>query len=417
MAKIVGGVGVSHTPTIGFAVDRDLGDQESWKPVFDNLGEVKDWLNSVDADVLFIIYNDHITSFFFDHYSAFTLGVDETYSPADEGCGARSLPPINGHPELARHIGQSMMEQEFDLSFFRDRALDHGCFSPLSILNLTDGAWDMPIIPLQVGVLQYPIPTAKRCYNFGQALKNAIESYPEDLRVAVLGTGGLSHQVHGERSGFNNPSWDHEFLKLLEENPEELTKLTHAEYAVRSGAEGVEIIMWLIMRGALGEKVTKVQDSYYLPSMTAIATLILEPDSEAAAEKEAIEVGRQLNGIEAIEGTYPFSLERAAGAYKLNHFLHELVKSDFRKAFKAEPEKLMREAGLEAGDIDLIRNRDWQGLIRRGATFFVLEKLGAATGVSNPEIYAGMKGITLEELLATRNSNMTYSVSGEQSSE
>lgn len=415
MAKIVGGIGVSHTPTIGFAVDRDLGDQASWKPVFDNLGEVKSWLKKVEADVLFIIYNDHITSFFFDHYSAFTLGVDDAYAPADEGGGARSLPVISGHPALARHIGQSMMEQEFDLSFFRDRPLDHGCFSPLSILNFTDGAWDVPIVPLQVGVLQYPIPTAKRCFNFGKALKKAIESYPEDIRVAVLGTGGLSHQVHGERAGFNNPDWDHEFLALLEEDPDALAELTHAQYAERGGAEGVEIIMWLIMRGAVGGKVNKVQDSYYLPSMTAIATVVFEPDAQAAKDDaDAVQVGRQLEGIEKIEGTYPFSLERAATAYKLNQFLHRLVRPDFREAFRIDPHKLMKDAELSDTDITLIQDRDWRGLIHRGATFFVLEKLGAATGVSNPEIYAGMKGISLDELLETRNSKITYSVSGDQ---
>ncbi|MCG8443786.1 MAG: gallate dioxygenase, partial [Caulobacterales bacterium] len=240
MAKIVGGVGVSHTPTIGFAVDHGLGDQEAWRPVVENLRQVKSWLRHVEADVLFIIYNDHVTSFFFDHYSAFALGVDDRYVPADEGGGPRALPALSGHAELARHIGRSMMEQEFDLSFFRDRPLDHGCFSPLSILNYTDGDWDAPIVPLQVGVLQYPIPTARRCFRLGQALKGAIESFPEDIRVAVLGTGGLSHQVHGERAGFNNPDWDHEFMELIGRDPHALTELTHAEYARRGGAEGVE---------------------------------------------------------------------------------------------------------------------------------------------------------------------------------
>ncbi|MEM0928599.1 MAG: gallate dioxygenase [Pseudomonadota bacterium] len=413
MATIVGGIGVSHTPTIGFAVDRDLGDQGSWQPVFDNLGEVKDWLKSIRADVLFVIYNDHVTSFFFDHYSAFTLGVDDSYDPADEGGGARDLPTLMGHAELARHIGHSMMEQEFDLSFFRDRPLDHGCFSPLSILNYTDGTWDVPVVPLQVGVLQYPIPTARRCYRFGQALKTAIESYPEDLRVAVLGTGGLSHQVHGERAGFNNPDWDHKFMDLLEKDPDALTALTHTDYTLRGGAEGVEVIMWLIMRGAMGGSVKKIQSSYYLPSMTAIATLVFEPDAdEANASSSLAEVGAQLKGIEEVEGTYPFSLERAASAYKLNEFLHGLVDAKTRARFLEDPESLMNEADLGADERELIRKRDWRGLIHKGATFFVLEKLGAAVGVSNLDIYSGMKGITLEELLETRNAKIKYSVAG-----
>ncbi|MEM8935610.1 MAG: gallate dioxygenase [Pseudomonadota bacterium] len=412
MAKIVGGIGVSHTPTIGFAVDQGLNDDEAWRPVFENLGEVRSWLDAVKADVIFIVYNDHVTSFFFDHYSAFTLGVDNEYRPADEGGGARALPPLAGHDQLARHIAQSMTEQEFDLSFFRDRPLDHGCLSPLSILNLSGDRWSVPIVPLQVGVLQFPIPTAKRCFNFGQALKVAIESYPEDLRVVVLGTGGLSHQVHGERAGFNNPDWDKEFLDLIENDPEALTELTHTEYMLRGGAEAIEIIMWLIMRGALGENVRKVQSSYYLPSMTAIATLVLEPEESEGAAVGAPEPASQLAGVEAIDGTYPFSLERAASAYELNAFLHRLVEPDFRRAFLEDADQLMDSAGLEERDRVLIRNRDWPGLIHRGATFFVLEKLGAVLGISNLDIYAGMKGVTLDELLATRQAKTKYSVAG-----
>ncbi|MEL7027688.1 MAG: gallate dioxygenase, partial [Pseudomonadota bacterium] len=279
--------------------------------------------------------------------------------------------------------------------------------------NLTAGEWDVPVIPLQVGVLQFPIPTARRCYKLGQALKVAVESYPEDLRVVVLGTGGLSHQVHGERAGFNNPDWDHEFIELIEKQPEVLTELTHAEYIRRGGAESVEIIMWLIMRGAMGPAVSKVQSSYFLPSMTAIATLVLEPEPHGdASHALTSDVGVQLKGVEEIDGTYPFSLERAASAYTLNSFLHQLVQPEFRKAFLEDPDNLMDGFDLDDHERELIRNRDWRGLIHQGATFFVLEKLGAAIGVSNLDIYSGMKGVTLEELLATRNAKIKYSVAG-----
>lgn len=234
------------------------------------------------------------------------MGVDDTYQPADEGGGARDLPPISGHADFARYIGHSLMAEEFDLAFFGDRPLDHGCFSPLSLVNMTGKQWIVPIVPLQVGVLQYPIPTARRCYRLGRALRRAVLSYPEDIRVAVVGTGGLSHQVHGERSGFNNPDWDMEFL--------------------------------------------------------------------------------------------------------------ELIDPAWRARFRENPERHMEEAGLGSVDRDLILRSDWRGLIHRGATFFVLEKLGVVTGVGNLDIYAGMKDITIEEMLATRNEQITYSVAGKSSS-
>ena len=417
MAQIVGGIGVSHTPTIGFAADRDLEDDPSWSPVFRNLREVRDWIVDRDVDALFVIYNDHVTSFFFDHYSAFALGVDDAYKPADEGGGARDLPPISGHTELARHIGHSLMAEEFDLAFFRDRPLDHGCFSPLSLVNMSGRRWIAPIVPLQVGVLQFPIPTARRCYRLGQALRRAVFSYPEDLRVAIVGTGGLSHQVHGERCGFNNPDWDMEFLDLIVNDPEAITRMTHAELALRGGAESVEIIMWLIMRGALSDNVTKVQQSYYLPSMTAIATLVLEDGGETARdETAAVDAYEQLHGLDAVPGTYPFSLERLGSAYKLNAFLHDLVDPEWRARFKADPERHMEEAGLSPEDRDLVLRSDWRGLIHRGATFFVLEKLAVVTGAGNLDVYAGMKNISLEEMLASRNEQITYSVVGKSSS-
>ncbi|MEY4426231.1 MAG: hypothetical protein RL535_529, partial [Pseudomonadota bacterium] len=216
MAKIIGAIACSHTPTIGFAFDKNKQDDPVWAPIFEAFKPVRQWLADRKPDVLFFIYNDHVTSFFFDHYSAFTLGIGESYPVADEGGGPRDLPPVAGHPALASHIGQSLMADEFDMSFFQDKGLDHGVFSPLSMLCSHEPAWPVSIVPLQVGVLQFPVPSAKRCYKLGQALRRAIESYPEDTRVAIVATGGLSHQVHGERAGFNNPAWDAQFLDLIE---------------------------------------------------------------------------------------------------------------------------------------------------------------------------------------------------------
>ena len=167
MASIIGAVAASHTPTIGFALDSGKQQDPVWAPIFKAFEAPRDWLAREKPDALVLIYNDHISSFFLDHYSAFSLGVGEQFSPADEGGGARALPPLAGHPALAAHIGQSVMADNFDLSFFQDRPLDHGCFSPLSLLLPHEGGWPVPVIPLQVGVLQFPTPSARRCFDLG----------------------------------------------------------------------------------------------------------------------------------------------------------------------------------------------------------------------------------------------------------
>lgn len=411
MATLIGGIAASHTPTIGFAFDRDKRDDPVWAPIFTAFAPVAGWLEAKRPDVLLFIYNDHVTSFFFDHYSAFALGTGPRWEVADEGGGARALPGIEGDPAFAAHLGRSLMADEFDLSFFQGKPLDHGCFSPLSMLVPHDGErWPLKLVPLQVGVLQFPIPTARRCFRLGQALRRAIESYPADLRVAIVATGGLSHQVHGERAGFNDTAWDQRFLDLFEQDPEQLTGLTHAQYAERGGLEGAEVVMWLVMRGALAEKVRCLHRSYYLPSMAGIATAIYEDDGEADVGRT--DADAQLAGIEKLPGTYPFTIERGVAAYRLNHFLHALVVPGRRAAFLADEEAEFERAGLDATERDLIRRRDWRGLIRHGAIFFVLEKLGAVLGVSNLHIYAAMRGETLEEFQRTRNTKALYSVAG-----
>lgn len=416
MARIIGGLAVSHTPTIGFAVDHDKQDEAAWAPIFESFKPVKAWLQQRKPDVLFYIFNDHVTSFFFDHYSAFALGVDEQYGVADEGGNPRELPAIGGHAALSRHIGQSLMADEFDMSFFRDKPLDHGFFSPMSALLPCEDGWPVEIVPLQVGVLQFPIPSAARCYKLGQALRRAIESYPEDLKVAIVATGGVSHQVHGERCGFNNPEWDAQFIDLFVNDPVQLTRLTQAEYASLGGMEGAEVITWLIMRGALSATVEQRHYDYYLPSMTGIATLLLENrDRPVPAEVNArhlAHIGHQLAGAEQLEGTYPFTLERSARGYRLNKFLHRMIEPAWRARFLQEPEAMYEEAGLSEEERDLLRRRDWRGLIHYGAIFFVLEKLGAVLGISNLDIYAAMRGQSLPDFMKTRNQQVLYSVAG-----
>ncbi|HTQ73040.1 MAG TPA: gallate dioxygenase [Burkholderiales bacterium] len=416
MAKILGGVACSHTPTIGFAYDRHKEDDPLWAPIFRGFEPLQRWLAEKNPDVLFFIFNDHVTSFFFDHYSAFALGIDDSYAVADEGGGPRALPPIRGHAALARHIGASLMADEFDMAFFQGKPLDHGLFSPLSVLLPHEPAWPAAVVPLQVGVLQFPIPSARRCYALGQSLRRAIESFPEDLRVAIVATGGLSHQVHGERAGFNNPAWDEQFLKLLEKDPVRLTELTHAEYATLGGMEGAEVIMWLVMRGALSANVRKLHQSYTLPSMTGIATAIYEDEAAPApvdpAPRYREHVRRQLAGAEKLAGTYPFDHQRSRKAYRLNSFLHRLIEPAHRAKFFADPEAAFAEAGLSEEERDLVRRRDWRGMIHYGVIFFMLEKLGAVIGVSNLHIYSAMRGESLEQFLKTRNTGVLYSVAG-----
>jgi gallate dioxygenase len=235
--------------------------------------------------------------------------------------------------------------------------------------------------------------------------------------VVIVATGGLSHQVHGERCGFNNTPWDMEFMSLLENDPEKLTEVTIAEYAERGGLEGAEIVMWLIMRGALSKRVKKLHQSYYLPSMTAIATMVFENDSsepgDESTEAYRARIGRELAGVEKLKGTYPFTLERSVKGFRLNSFLHRLIEPEFRRQFLADPEPLFAAAALSEREREMIRARDWQALIRYGAIFFVLEKLGAVVGVSNLHIYAAMRGQSLEEFQKTRNAQVLYSVAGQ----
>jgi len=416
MATIVGGIATSHTPTIGFAVDTNKQNDPVWKPIFEGFVPVRQWLQEQAPDVLFYIFNDHVTSFFFDHYSHFALGVGESYAPADEGGGPRDLPPIQGHPALAQHIAKGLVADEFDLSYFQHKDLDHGCFSPLSALLPHDGGWPVSMVPLQIGVLEFPTTTARRCYKLGRSLRRAIQSYPESLKIAIVSTGGLSHQVHGERCGFNNTDWDMEFLELLEKDPEKLTEITVAEYAERGGLEGAEVIMWLVMRGALANKVNKLHQTYYLPSMTPVASVIYEDasDEEPAESNDAYlkRINHELEGVDKLQGTYPFTLDRSVKAYRLNEYLHRLIEPEHRKRFREDQEASFEQAGLTGEERDMVRRLDWRAMIRYGVIFFMLEKLGAVVGTSNLHIYAAMRGESLEDFQKTRNAQVLYSVAG-----
>ena len=252
----------------------------------------------------------------------------------------------------------------------------------------------------------------------GQALRRAIESYPEDLNVAIMATGGLSHQVHSERAGFLDEAWDDEFLDLLEKAPAQLVNMRIADYAAKGGMESAEFIMWLIMRGALTDRVQLVHKQTYAPSVTNIATLVLEdlggePDA-AAVQAHRLHIGLELEGAWGLQGSYPFTHARSHANLRINRFLHALVRPEHRTRFVSDFEALATEHGLTDEEKDLIRVRKWIEMIRRGVIFFVLEKMAAVLGVPNPAVYAAFRGETLAQFLATRKLPITYSVAGER---
>ncbi|MEG3168015.1 gallate dioxygenase [Sphingomonas sp. LB3N6] len=283
MARIIGGIGTSHVPTIGVAYDKGRQTDPVWAPLFDGYKPVAKWLAEKKPDVLLFFYNDHASTMFFDLYPTFALGIGERFPIADEGAGLRNLPDIRGNVDFQAHIGEALVNDEFDMAFFQDRPIDHGIASPLPLLWPHDPDWPGIVVPIAINVLQYPLPTGQRCYRLGQAVRRAVESYPEDLSVVIVGTGGLSHQIHGERAGYNDTKWDMKFLELLRDTPEDLLDLRHADYVRLGGAESVEQIMWLAMRGALPAHLVEVHRNYYLMTTTAM-TVVAYEEAEAAQQ-------------------------------------------------------------------------------------------------------------------------------------
>jgi protocatechuate 4,5-dioxygenase beta chain len=277
VARIIGGATTSHVPAIGAAIDLNKTGQPYWQRVFSGFDKSKDWIARAKPDVVIGIYNDHASAFSVELVPTFALGCAAQFPPADEGWGPRPVPVVKGHPELAAHIAQSVILDEFDLTVVNKMEVDHGLTVPLNLLFGSPREWPCPVIPLAVNVVLYPPPTGKRCFQFGRALRKAIRSYPEDLRVLVLGTGGMSHQISGPRAGLINSKFDKAFLDNLSRDPKKLTKITHLEYMREAGAEGIELVMWLIMRGALDDKVDEVYRFYTVPaSNTAVGHIILE---------------------------------------------------------------------------------------------------------------------------------------------
>ena len=277
MARIIAGVSSSHVPAIGAAIDNKRTEEPYWKRVFSGFEKSKKWMAETKPDVVIAIYNDHASAFSVELIPTFALGCAAEFPPADEGWGPRPVPAVVGHSELAAHIAQSVILDEFDLTIVNKMEVDHGLTVPLSLVFGQPREWPCRVIPLPVNVVQYPPPTGRRCFNLGRAIGRAIESYPEDLRVMIWGTGGMSHQLQGKRAGLINQAFDNNFLDSIGPDPEALTKITHLEYLRESGSEGIELVMWLIMRGALNERVRVLHRFYHVPaSNTALGHLLLE---------------------------------------------------------------------------------------------------------------------------------------------
>ena len=277
MAEIVGGVTTSHIPAIGNAMASGLQQEPYWKRFFDGYEPVKSWLDRVDPDVAIVVYNDHGLNFFLDQVPTFAMGAAERYENADEGWGLKTLSAFEGDAAFSWHLIESLIAQEFDICMCQEMLVDHGLVVPMSLMWGDRPEWPVRVIPLVVNTVQHPLASAKRCLALGRALRRAIESYPEDLRVVVFGTGGMSHQLQGERAGIIDMDFDLECMRQIINDPEWLTRFSNAEIMKIAGTEGIEIIMWLVMRGALHANVKVVHKHYHAPiSNTGAGVLVLE---------------------------------------------------------------------------------------------------------------------------------------------
>ncbi|HRN77288.1 class III extradiol dioxygenase subunit beta [Ottowia sp.] len=281
-ARITASVFSSHVPAIGAAIDMGKTGEPYWVPMFKGYDFSKQWMKENTPDVIFLVYNDHATNFDLGIIPTFAIGTAAEFEPADEGYGPRPVPVVKGHPKLASHIAQSVIQQDFDLTIVNDLKVDHGLTVPLNLMFGTPSEWPCKVIPFAVNVVQYPVPSGKRCFALGQAIRRAIESYDEPLKVQIWGTGGMSHQLQGPRAGLINAEWDNKFLDRLIADPAELSTMPHIDYVREAGSEGIELVMWLIARGAMadvaGGKPPKVAHRFFhVPaSNTAVGHLILE---------------------------------------------------------------------------------------------------------------------------------------------
>jgi protocatechuate 4,5-dioxygenase, beta chain len=294
MARITASVYTSHVPAIGAALDQGKTQEPYWAPLFAGYEPGKAWMKANTPDVIFLVYNDHATAFSLDIIPTFAIGTAASFTPADEGWGPRPVPQVLGHPALASHIAQAVIQDDFDLTIVNKMDVDHGLTVPLSLMFGQPKAWPCPVIPFAVNVVQYPVPSGRRCFELGQAIARAVATFDEPLNVQIWGTGGMSHQLQGPRAGLINKVWDNQFLDRLVDDPVGLAAVPHMDYVREAGSEGIELVMWLIARGAMSDvargamsdvardkkpntKPTLKHRFYHVPaSNTAVGHLILE---------------------------------------------------------------------------------------------------------------------------------------------
>lgn len=277
MARIVGAITTSHIPAIGKAIARNLHDDSYWKPFFDGYPPVHRWLEQTRPDVAVVFYNDHGLNFFLDKMPTFAVGAAPVYRNADEGWGIPTLPPFPGDPRLSWHLIERLVAEEFDITTCQEMLVDHAFTIPMALLWPGSGAWPVRTVPVCINTVQHPLPSAMRCYNLGQAVGRAIESYPEELRVVVIGTGGLSHQLDGERAGFINKAFDRQFMATLPGDPLWAAHHSIPELVELTGTQGIELLMWLAARGALGGHAAAIHSNYHIPiSNTAAGLMLME---------------------------------------------------------------------------------------------------------------------------------------------
>jgi protocatechuate 4,5-dioxygenase, beta chain len=286
MAKITASVYTSHVPAIGAAMDLKKEHEPYWQPLFKGYEKSKQWMKDNKPDVIILVFNDHATAFDLSMIPTFAIGCAESYQPADEGWGPRPVPVVKGHAALSAHIAQSVIQQDFDLTIVNQMDVDHGLTVPLSLMcgekDPVKDAWPCPVIPFAVNVVQYPVPSGQRCLNLGKAIRKAVESFDQDLNVQIWGTGGMSHQLQGPRAGLINLDFDKAFIERMVNDPEDLAKMPHIDYVREAGSEGIELVMWLIARGAMadlagGAKPKEVHRFHHVPaSNTSVGHLILE---------------------------------------------------------------------------------------------------------------------------------------------
>ena len=288
MAEVVGGLFTSHVPAIGGAIARGAQNDSYWKPFFDGYGPVHQWLAEVRPTVAVVFYNDHGLNFFLDNMPTFAVGAAPSYANADEGWGLPPFPTQQGCPELSWAIIEHLVENGFDVSTCQSMKIDHAVTIPLALSWPGGERAPLKIVPIAINTVQHPLPSAKRCLQLGRWVGAALAAYEGDERIVVLGTGGLSHQLDGERAGFINPEYDHFCLDKLPKDPDALTRHSIHEIVELAGTQGVEILNWIAARGALGQKVHEVSQTYHIPiSNTAAAVMLLETEAARAARATA----------------------------------------------------------------------------------------------------------------------------------